>query len=430
MASHYLRKNGTYCVRSYYGVHNGVQKIVSKTYYPPAGMSQKAVEKDLARFEKRFDELVRSGEYVPGANVRLQDTRSCYMTVKIFIEDYYRVRMERDLSPNTVRFYDSIIRQFIIPSFGEIRLIDIRKEHLQRFVDYLAYNEDARADGKGKVLSPSTIRRYATVFRSVITEAYNMSFLEDNPFEHGRIEYPREKHTRPHNALFSGSYGMNEIKVFLHALRKEKPLDRILLLTSVVIGARRAEVVALKWEDVDFDLNCIYIDKSAYKLKGEKQALKAPKSEQGYRDIFFPAVYREELLMWKNEQENIRKQAGDKWNEQGFIFTGNSGDMINLYYLTRLCEQFEKKNEIRHLRLHGLRHTFNSILCSRGVSLATMKELLGHKSISTTEIYTHSLIEDKMKAADIMNDILSAYTEGEENGAENDSADSKKVSGD
>ena len=426
MASHYLRKNGTYCVRSYYGIHNGVQKVVSKTYFPPAGFSQKAIEKDLARFEKRFDDLVHSGAYLPGAKVRLQDTRACYMTVEKFIEEYYESKIKRDLSPNTVRFYLSVLRQFIIPSFGSMRLIDIQREHLQQFVDFLAYSGEARVDGKGKTLSPSTVKRYATVFRSVITEAYNLSFLEVNPFENYKAEYPKEPHKRKRDAQSIGSYGLEEMRIFLRALRKENPLNRLLLLTSVVTGARRAEVVALKWEDVDFHWNCIYIDKSAYKLKGEKQALKAPKSEQGYRDIFFPQIYRDELLSWQSEQSRMKEQSGEKWKDQDFIFTDDCGNMLSLYYLTRLCANFEKKNELRHLKLHGLRHTFNSILCSKGVSLATMKELLGHKSITTTEIYTHSLMEDKIKAAGVMNEILTPLRE-EENGTENNTANCEKM---
>jgi len=89
--------------------------------------------------------------------------------------------------------------------------------------------------------------------------------------------------------------------------------------------------------------------------------------------------------------------------------------MFSLYGLTDLCAWFEKKNSFRHLKLHGLRHTFDSLLCSKGIGMGAIKELMGHKSVSTTEIYTHAMTEDKQKAAEVMNNILSAFREEESN---------------
>ena len=413
MASIYQRANGTYCVRVYAGIKFGVQKIVSKTYFPPPGMPKSRIEKDLQKFAREFEYMVHAGKFIPGMKISRKDTRSCYMTVGQFAELYFLPSIEDRLSPNTVRFYRAITEQFIVPSFGDMRLIQITGADLQAFVNYLAFNPGARADGKELRLSPQTVMRYASVFRALITQAMRERFLVENPFDGYLIEYPKDKQKTVRNLRNEKCYGMGEIRAFLSALRQEKPLHRILLLTSVVLGARRAEVVALRWNDVDFDENCIYIDKSAYKLKGQQQALKSPKSEQGYRCIFFPEIYRDELLSWKHEQQKIRETAGKGWREQGFIFTRDNGDMFSLYGLTDLCAWFEKKNSFRHLKLHGLRHTFDSLLCSKGIGMETIKELMGHKSVSTTEIYTHAMTEDKQKAAEAMNDILSAFREEE-----------------
>ena len=415
MASIYQRANGTFCVRVYYGVRNGVQKVVSKTYYPPDGMSPSMMKKDLNRFAKNFEAMVRSGEYVPGALEQRQDTRSVYMTLGEFIPNYYLPKVKDKFSPNTVRFYESVIEQIILPSFGELRLVDVRKSHLQAMIDYLAEDETSRADGKSVPLSVPTIKRYTIVFRSVMKEALNQEFITDDPLEHGSPDYPKDNRPKLRDARNIGAYGIAELERFLIALRKEDPLTRILLLSSVVLGVRRAELVALQWTDVDFEMNCLYVDKSAYKLKGEKQALKSPKTVQGYRDIFFPEIYKNELLSWREEQSRRKAEAGDCWQEQGFIFTNPVGDMFSLYSMTALCADFEKKNELRHLKLHGLRHTFDSILNSKGVGIETIKEIMGHKSIKTTEIYTHALLEDKIEAANKMNEVLSVFAGGETN---------------
>ena len=71
----------------------------------------------------------------------------------------------------------------------------------------------------------------------------------------------------------------------------ECPRTRALLMTSILMGLRRGEVVALKWEDIDFKNHSLSVNKSAYKEKGKPQALKAPKSQNSVRTVYFSDIY-------------------------------------------------------------------------------------------------------------------------------------------
>lgn len=125
MATYYKRKNGTYCVRVSNGLVGGRQQLVSATYRPMPGMSKTAMLCDLKEFCQRFEKAVHNGIFVPGGKRQIIDNSLAEMKLEDFIEShYYRIIQERH-SPNTVKLYRKVCDQFIIPSFGRLRLCDI-----------------------------------------------------------------------------------------------------------------------------------------------------------------------------------------------------------------------------------------------------------------------------------------------------------------
>lgn len=410
MASYYKRKNGTYCVRVSNGLIGGRQQLVSATYRPMPGMSKAAMISDLQEFSRKFEKAVHDGVYVPGMRRQIVAPFFTEMPLERFIREIYDRVIEEKLSPNTVKFYRKVCEQFLIPSFGHLRLCDITHHNLQAFIHYLAYQTERRDGKEEKGLSPATVKRYATVFQSVVTEACRSGYLDENPLRHDSIVYPKI----PASKL--NVYTPDEVKAFCQALQGEPTMTRLLLLTPILLGLRRAEIVALKWSDVDFDENSISISRSAYKVQGKKQGLKSPKSLHGVRKVFFPVSYAKELSTWKDEQTQLRKQAGDDWQEQDFIFTSETGDMISVYTPTRICEKFEQRHGLRHLKLHGLRHTCGSLMMVLGADAETVRDVLGHDSVRTTDIYLHPYDGNKKRAATLVGSVIEeVYRETEDN---------------
>ena len=242
-----------------------------------------------------------------------------------------------------------------------------------------------------------------------------MGFVEENKLRNGTVRYPKIQ-KEPIKA-----YDRDEAMAFIAGLADEPPRTRALLMTSLLMGLRRGEVVALKWEDVDFKKCTLSVNKSAYKEKGKPQALKAPKSQNSVRTVYFSEIFAQVLLRWKEEQNEQRNAAGPKWKEQGFVFTNEGGDMISLYAPTELCSDYEKRRGLRHLKLHGLRHTFGSLLLNTGADLETVKALMGHESIRTTEQYLTPYDESKRHAAEQISAIIFGETRGNENENQDDS---------
>lgn len=399
MASYYRRKNGTYCVRVSNGWKDGKQELISATYKPPKDFTEKEIQRGVKEFAELFEASVHNGLYIPGKRNK-NIINPFGMTVGTFAAEHYFKSVEGHLSPNTVTFYRSVIEDIIVPSFGKIRLTDITSRHLQALIDYLV-TPGARADkDNDKPLSASTVKRYATVFSSLMTEAHRMGFVEENKLRMGAVRYPKIK-KEPVRA-----YDRDEAAVFMEGLFDEPPRTRALLMTSLLMGLRRGEVVALKWEDIDFKNCTLSVNKSAYKEKGKPQALKAPKSQNSVRTVYFSEIYAQALIEWQTEQNDQKRIAGARWHEQGFVFTNEVGDMISLYAPTEICSDYEKRRGLRHLKLHGLRHTCGSLLVENGADLETVKAVFGHESIRTTEQYLTPYDASKRRAAELIADIV------------------------
>ena len=404
MASYYRRQNGTYCVRVSNGLKDGKQELISATYKPPKDFTEKEIQRGVKEFAELFEASVHGGFYMPGKRAKTQ-INPFGMTVGTFAAEHYFKSVEGHLSSNTITFYRSVVEDIIIPSFGKIRLTDITAQHLQELINYLT-TSGSRADASNdQPLSAATVKRYATVFSSLMTEACRMGFVAENKLRNGAVRYPKIK-KEPIRA-----YDRDEAAAFIAGLADEPPRTRALLMTSLLMGLRRGEVVALKWEDVDFKKCTLSVNKSAYKEKGKPQALKAPKSQNSVRAVYFSEIYAQALLAWQAEQSVQREQAGEKWKEQGFVFTNEVGDMISLYSPTEICSDYEKRKGLRHLKLHGLRHTCGSLLLNNGADIETVKAVFGHESIRTTEQYLTPYDASKRHAAELLEDIVTGQTE-------------------
>ena len=414
MASYYRRQNGTYCVRVSNGCKDGKQELISATYKPPTGYTEKQIQRGVKEFAELFEAAVHGGFFVSGKRNKAQ-INPFGMTLGIFAAEHYFKSVEGHLSPNTITFYRSVVEDIIIPSFGKIRLTDITAQHLQGLINYLT-TSGSRADASNaQPLSAATVKRYATVFSSVMAEALRMGFVEENKLRTGAVRYPKIKKESIR------AYDRDEAAAFIAGLADELPKTRALLMTSLLMGLRRGEVVALKWEDIDFKNQTLSVNKSAYKEKGKPQALKAPKSQNSVRTVYFSQICAQALLEWQAEQSAQREQAGKKWKEQGFVFTNEVGDMISLYSPTELCSDYEKRRGLRHLKLHGLRHTYGSLLVTDGADLETVKALMGHESIRTTEQYLTPYDVSKRHAAEQISAIIFGETRGNENENQDDS---------
>ena len=294
------------------------------------------------------------------------------------------------LSPGSFDFYQNIIEKHILPMFGRMRLRDIKTYHVQDFI--LRLNSLPRSDGKHGHISASTVKRYTSVLRSMLTMAYKMYYMDDDIGLSRRLTFPKERYQE------IDVFTIEETKAILAAAKTEPINIRLLIELALFTGMRRGEIVGLKWSDINLDKQCLSVKRSIYKPKGEKSIEKEPKSHSGFRAIAIPNRLCKTLAEYKAWQEH-HSLSLDTWQNLEYVFTDDIGSVMNPQTPTKQFSHFLDRHNIRHLKFHCLRHTSATILLSSGCDIKTVSARLGHSSIDTTNIYVHVLESVDKEAA-------------------------------
>ena len=161
-------------------------------------------------------------------------------------------------------------------------------------------------------------------------------------------------------------------------------------------GLRREEIVGLKWSAIDFQYKTLTVRHTVteYVIDGKPQliARDAAKTSSSVRTLpLFPSV-EDFLLKMKLEREDWERFYGAKYHHEAdeYIYVNEDGTLMHPNYISRYFPMFLKKNGLRKIRFHDLRHTCATLLRHEGVPMEDIQKWLGHSEISTTErIYAH-----------------------------------------
>ncbi|MBR6577542.1 MAG: tyrosine-type recombinase/integrase [Clostridia bacterium] len=384
MANITPKSNGTYLIRISCGSDAAGKPITKSRIFKPSkpNLTYTKLNKEIDAFVKAFEEEIA----LYGTQER--PDRILFAT---FCEKFLEVK-KSTLSPTTYPFYENVVTEMLIPMFGSMKMRDIRTHHVQQFIQYL-YNERPRGDGAEGHIAPSTVKRYTTVLRSILTLAYKMEYIDEDVGISRRIEFP--KADTPEVEAFT----MEEVTEILKAAESEPINIRALIEVALFTGLRRGEIVGLKWEDVDLDKQILSVKRSIYKPKNEKALEKAPKSQCSIRTMAIPEHLCNTLREYQAYQDCHASFLGTAWKNLGYIFTEEDGYVMNPHTPTKQFSKFLKRHNIRHLKFHGLRHTSATMLLANGCDIKTVSVRLGHSDIETTNIYVHALESvDRMAA--------------------------------
>jgi integrase len=213
-------------------------------------------------------------------------------------------------------------------------------------------------------LSNATANRYKAAISVIFTYAYRYYNLLDNPVK--SIPSKPENNARIR-------YLSNDERVLLFKATKASKWSKLYLITLMAIttGARKGELLSLKWNNIDFNRNTAYI---ATTKNGEPKVL--------------PLVNEvvTELKKFKQEESVLVFNSQIKPSKP--------------YDFFKLWKKALEQAEIEDFRFHDLRHTTASYLAQSGASLLEIADVLGHKQISVTQRYAHLCIDHKQKLID------------------------------
>jgi len=272
--------------------------------------------------------------------------------------------------------YTVVIDNYLIPELGAIKLQDLRPSHVQGFYTQLLTTPRAT----GKPLSPRTVSLIGTVLKTAIKYAVDVDgVLSVNPVT--KVPLPKGKGTTP------TPWSIEELNTFLDVARSHRLFFFFLL--SAFTGARRGELLALRWSD--FDGSSITISKNRVSIKGKVIEQNSTKGgTNGQRTVKLDEETVELFNAHRRRQLVERLALGENWNDTGHVFVQVDGLPIYLntpdYYFTKLS----KKAGVRLIRLQDLRHLHATELLRLGEPLHVVANRLGHRdAMVTATIYAH-----------------------------------------
>ena len=280
------------------------------------------------------------------------------------------------LKATTLERYKQVINKHLIPELGAIKLQDLRASHVQALYTNLL----TRPTATGEPLSPRTVELNGTVLKIAIKYAVNVDeVMAVNPAS--RVPLPKGKGSIP------APWSIQELNTFLDVARTHRLFFFFRL--SAFTGARRGELLALKWSD--FDGSAITISKN--RLSVSKQVLVQNSTKGGTNGQRRVPLDREtiELFTAHRKRQLIERLAlGEYWHDTGYVFTQENGLPIYPHTPSDLFKKLLKKAELRPTRLHDQRHLHATELLRLGEPLHVVASRLGHRdAMVTATIYAH-----------------------------------------
>ena len=317
---------------------------------------------------------------------------------KLWLKDYAEI----NIKPSTLYGYKSCLNAHILPRFKDYKLSDITVYELEKFYNDLRKTKSLNPDSNGNhnLLSEAVVRHQHSLLCVMLNTAVKWDFINFNPCL---------KLTKPPTVTRKEMkfYDEEELKKLFQHLEYENLTFKTAIYLLTLGGMRRGECLGLFWEHIDFEKKTITIKNNLLNIREKGVYLDTPKTKKSKRTISLPDICFDLLKKLKAKQELEKEMFSNDWMDTEFVFKDEYGNYYNLSRLSRQWVLFQKKHNLKHIRLHDLRHTCATYLLSHNVPIATVSKKLGHSNIYTTlDVYTHSVDSDDIEASNLLNNMV------------------------
>jgi integrase len=220
------------------------------------------------------------------------------LTVREFMGRWLEHMQLLGRDEQTLEGYRKLLELHVLPTIGGLELKALQSMHLSEL--YAKLQRQGRRDGKPGGLHPRTVGHVHRALHRMLKQALRWKLIAQNPASD--IELPSVPKTE--TVTLS-----REQAVALLKAAEQRPLMRVLVMLGVATGARRGELLALRWQDVDLEAGTLRIGRSRRIVKRRMQ-VKGPKTEAGYRTVVLGQTVRAALKRVRAEQAQRRLAMG------------------------------------------------------------------------------------------------------------------------
>ena len=245
-----------------------------------------------------------------------------------------------------------------------------------------------RSSLSDKGLSNNTVNKLMIQMKKLLDVAVKHGVLKENPCKQLK-KLPVKKKKMDY-------WTPAEFQEFMTLFTSEEYPFQLFFKVAYLTGMRMGELLGLTWEDVDLRGDSLEVSKTLIHLTG-RMVINSPKTVAGNRQITLNHKLADELYQWKDRQrELLAEYVTEPEKLQVFQFVPS---LMTRYMITKKYDKvIERSSTLKRIRIHDFRHSHVALLINNGEDPYTIKERIGHASISTTlDIYGH-LYPNKQKS--------------------------------
>ena len=334
------------------------------------------------------EKLKAAIEKSKGLDISKADQFTLSEWLRYWLDNYGKVYLRPSSLTNYTGFLDNQISN---DKIADIKLSKVTTNDLQQF--YSRMSESGRvqrkeSQNKPKGLSAKTVRNIHCFISHAMSRAVDEKLISENPASRCILPKKEQKEIE--------ILPLNDLQKFFEEAKKSGVFE--LYFTELATGLRRGELLGLKWTDIDFNANSIYIQRQIIRTDGEVK--ESPlKTKNAYRQIIIPPEVSK-ILKQKKERENGFSE---------YVFSSPTSGPISPDSVLKMLHRVLKRAGLEKVSFHALRHTFATMALQNGVDVKTLSGLLGHYSAGfTLDTYGHITPAMKQDAADKVGSFLSS----------------------
>jgi integrase len=291
-------------------------------------------------------------------------------TVREFAPRWLDHKASSGVRPRSLNRYKGLLTHHVLPIIGSMRLDRVKVGHVRGVLDKAS-----------ETVAPRTVQHVRAVMSGLFGTAVEWELIPVNPVKATKaVTAPRPELEVP---------TADQAMAVLKAASGTQWATPILL--SLATGARRSEVLGLKWSEVDLDKRRVQIVRNLQRIPGEGLRFFEPKSARSRRLIILPPFVVAPLRAWRADQAERRLILGAAWTDLDLIAERGDGSPLDPDSYSHAVKRLMSKAGLpKATRLHDLRHGLATLLLEQGTDIVIVSAQLGHSSPSfTMSVYQH-----------------------------------------
>jgi integrase len=332
---------------------------------------------------------------------RIQHQRSAGTLIlpnKITLGEWLDTWLEyksRDVESTTIRTY-RLALVHVYEQLGHVRLQELTEDHVRDFVDALVARGRRKGGEPGSRLAVSTVEGILTRLREALSRAVVRKLIAVSPAVHVRVSLA-DKKVDKRDRERARPWTITEVQRFIGGLERDRLYAPLLLS---LMGLRPAEVVGLRWADLDLKLATLEMVNTRTMVGNVQVLEKDAKTSAGERVLPLPGPVLDALKKFRALQARERLAAGEGYTDSGYVVVDQVGMPRNTRHLREHAYRLMRELGMRQVRLYDARHSCLSYLAVSGVPDVILARWAGHTNASFTKRkYVHVDVEDMRAAA-------------------------------